>query len=181
MVSAAGDTERLLDLDSDRDPPSGVSWFEVVRGNVPIILSAPHATRVYRENAWRFGDGGGTAALALGLQSLSGVYVVHTTFRSPSDPNYYDDNDYKRALAQLMKESRARLVLDIHGSDELRPYDIDLGTMDGASLLGQTKLVDDLVATLRANGIEALSSNFFAASKNQTVTRFAAAHQVPAM
>ncbi|MGA2710106.1 MAG: hypothetical protein ACLQJ0_20965 [Steroidobacteraceae bacterium] len=31
------------------------------------------------------------------------------------------------------------------------------------------------------NGLIAISNNFFSAAKNQTVTKFAAAHQVPAL
>jgi hypothetical protein len=53
--------------------------------------------------------------------------------------------------------------------------------MNGASLLGHTDLKEALVKQLRAHGLEAVSSDFFAASKNQTVTRFVSAHQVPAM
>jgi hypothetical protein len=180
-VAAAADMERLIDLDADRDAPADTPWFVVVKGDVPVLISAPHATKVFRENAWRFADGGGTAALAVQLHELNRATVIHTVFRAPSDPNYYDDNDYKKTLGTLLQQTGARLVLDIHGSDTRRPYDVDVGTLDGKSLMGHQAIQDDLVRTLQAHGIEAISSNFFAASKNHTVTRYCAEHGVVAM
>lgn len=180
-VEAAADMERLIDLDADRDAPPDSSWFEVMKGDVPVLLSAPHATQVFRENAWRFADGGGTAALAIQLHELNRVSVIHTVFRAPSDPNYYDDNDYKKTLGTLLQQTGAKLVLDIHGSDSRRPYDIDIGTLDGKSLMGHHAIQEDLIRALQAHGIEAISSNFFAASKNHTVTRYCAEHGVVAM
>jgi hypothetical protein len=180
-VSAAADMERLIDLDADRDAPADTPWFLVEKGDFPVLISAPHATKVFRENAWRFADGGGTAALAVQLHELNRVTVIHTVFRAPSDPNYYDDNDYKKTLGTLLQQTGAKLVLDIHGSDSRRPYDVDIGTLDGKSLMGHQTIQDDLVRTFRAHGIEAISSNFFAASKNHTVTRYCTEHGVVAM
>jgi hypothetical protein len=180
-VAAAADMERIIDLDADRDAPTSSSWFELVKGDVPVLVSAPHATKVFRENAWRFADGGGTAALAVQLHELNRVTVIHTIFRAPSDPNYYDDNDYKKTLGTLLQEAGVKLVLDIHGSDSRRPYDVDIGTLDGKSLMGHRELQEDLIRALQAHGIEAISSNFFAASKNHTVTRYSSEHGVPAM
>jgi hypothetical protein len=173
--------ERSLDANSDRDPPDNGAWYQVLRGGIPIIVSAPHATMPFREGAFRFSDGGGTGALAMELHVLANVYVIYTQFRSPSDPNFYDDNDYKRALEQLLKETGAWLVLDIHGSSPKRPYDVDLGTMNGESLNGEGKLPEQLQRVLRHNGISAISTNYFSASKNQTVTRFVAERRIPAI
>jgi hypothetical protein len=180
-VAAAADMERLIDLDADRAAPPDTAWFVVLRGDVPVLVSAPHATKVFRENAWRFADGGGTAALAVQLHELNRVSVIHTVFRAPSDPNFYDDNDYKKTLGTLLQETGAKLVLDIHGSDSRRPYEIDIGTLDGKSLMGHREIQEDLIHALQARGIEAISSNFFAASKNHTVTRYCAEHGVVAM
>jgi len=79
----------------------------------------------------------------------------------------------------LIEEKRPRLVLDIHASHSDRPYDVDLGTMDGASLLGQPGLTRDLVAALRGEGLANISADFFSAKERQTITKFASAHGVP--
>lgn len=88
----------LLDSRVGQPIPEGTNWFEVLPGSVPVILTAPHATRPFGERGFRFADGGGTAALAVAVHKLCGVTVIHTTFDSPSDPNFYDDNAFKNTL-----------------------------------------------------------------------------------
>ncbi|UCZ77709.1 hypothetical protein LHL03_11470 [Pectobacterium carotovorum] len=171
--------QKDADKNSDVKPKEGEKWFNVILGQEPIIISAPHATEPFRDGKYRFSDGGGTAALAIMLGKLTGSTVIYTTKASPSDPNYYDNNDYKARLAELIKSQKPKLIIDIHGSHPYRPYDVDIGTMKGKSLLGKDELVTKLIASLRNEGISNYSNNYFAASKNETVTKFGAAHGVP--
>jgi hypothetical protein len=106
---------------------------------------------------------------------------VYTTYDSPSDPNFYDDNDFKRQLDELLRSKTAVVVLDIHGSDPYRPYDLDIGTMNGASLLGNEALVPSLVQAFHREGINNISSNWFAGSKNQTMIKFSSNAGTPAI
>lgn len=181
LVYQAIEVEQSLDAREGVPLAAGENWFEVAPGNIPVVITAPHATRPLRNGNRRFSDGGGTAALALAVAELTGAHVIYTTHEGPSDPNYYDDNDFKRELARLIDEVRPRYVLDIHGSHPYRPYDIDLGTMGGQSLLGQEALLHELIASLRGEGLDNLSYNYFGASKNQTITKFAAGLGVPAI
>lgn len=108
-------------------------------------MTAPHATRPFREGKYRFSDGAGTAALAILLNKLVGVTAIYTTYESPSDPNYYDDNDFKAAVLKEIEKRHPILLLDVHGSGEFRPYDVGLGTMNGRSLLGKEQILVLLV------------------------------------
>ncbi|WP_346838411.1 hypothetical protein [Microbulbifer sp. SAOS-129_SWC] len=181
LVSKAIEIEQTLDAREGVAVAPDADWFKVVPGRIPVILTAPHATRPLREGNRRFSDGGGTAALALSVAELTGAYVIYTTHEGPSDPNYYDDNAFKRQLGRLIAEVRPRYVLDIHGSHPFRPYDIDLGTMGGRSLLGQQALLRDLIASLEREGLQNISYNYFGAAKNRTITKFAAGLGVPAI
>jgi hypothetical protein len=105
--------------------------------------------------------------------------VIYTSYKSPSDPNYYDDNPYKAALAALLASKKPRLVLDLHASHPNRPYDVDFGTMGGASLLGDTSLLSRLADDLRREGLTNFSQDRFAASLKPTVTKFVVARGVP--
>jgi len=180
-ITEAIELEKRIDAQSALPAPAHTPWFEVREGDVPVVVSAPHATMPFREGKYRFADGAGTAALAVLLHELCGVTCIYTTFESPSDPNFYDDNAYKAALLGLLERHHAVLVLDLHGSHPYRPYDLDFGTMEGRSVLGHDHLVPELAACLRREGLVNLSSNYFAASTNATVTRFASAHGVPAV
>lgn len=181
MVYKAIEVEQALDAREGVELTAGETWFRVVPGRIPVIITAPHATRPLREGNRRFADGGGTAALALALNQLTGAHVIYTTGEGPSDPNYYDDNGFKRELARLIGEVQPRYLLDIHGSHAYRPYDIDLGTMHGESLLGQDAILQDMLSSLRREGIVNISYNYFAGAKSQTITKFTARLGVPAM
>ncbi len=173
--------QQAADAAKDQPPQNGEPWFAVREGTLPIIVTAPHATSPFREGQYRFSDGGGTAALAAMLHQLAGATAIYTTRASPADPNYDDDNAFKRKLAVLIADKRPILVLDLHGSHPYRPYDVDFGTLNGASLLGKPELQQRLELSLRQQGVLNVSDNYFAASKHQTIAKFASRRGVPAI
>jgi hypothetical protein len=180
-ITQAISDEKELDLKKDVKAPTGAPWFNIIVGNVPVIITAPHATMPFREGTYRFSDGGGTGALAKALNALTGATVIYTTYSSPSDPNFYNDNDFKRALGEAIGKYKPILVLDIHGSHSYRPYDVDLGTMGGESLMGNEVFASTLIEALRNEGLTNISYNYFGASKNQTVTKFSSVYGVSAI
>ncbi|HVZ46236.1 MAG TPA: hypothetical protein VHA82_20700 [Ramlibacter sp.] len=180
-VTEAIALQKEIDGHAAMPPPAGEAWLRVIEGTSPVIVTAPHATQPFREGRQRFADGGGTAALAVALHRIAGVTVIYTTYASPSDPNYYDDNSFKAALREQIAKVRPRFVLDLHGSAAARPYEVDLGTMNGRSIAGHEALEARLVEALRSEGLVNISSNYFAAAQQQTITKFAAARGVPAM
>lgn len=161
-------------------PRRGQPWFQLLSGRSRVLATAPHATAAIRNGRMR-GPDTGTGWLAWMLHRLAGVTVLHTTCASPSDPNFYDDNDFKRRLAVRLRRQRPTLVLDLHGSHFSRPFDVDLGTMHGRSLNGRDDLRTQLRDTLVAAGVTELSDNFFPAARNATVTRWVARTGVPCM
>jgi hypothetical protein len=66
-------------------------------------------------------------------------------------------------------------VIDLHASDRSRPYDVDLGTVHGASLLDESNWLDTLTRELENSGIKNISSNFFSAEKQESDTKFVSA------
>lgn len=170
-----------MDANRDVEAPEGKNWFEVVEGPTPIVVTAPHATSPFREGKRRFSDGGGTAALAIILNKMAGVSVLYTTYAGPADPNYDDDNAFKKALRELIEKQAPVFLLDLHGSHPFRPFEIDFGVMDGKSLLGRDDILTDLITMLENEGIINLSTNYFGASKTDTITKFASNLGVPSI
>lgn len=171
--------EKSLAQNASRLAPEGTPWFAVRKGNSKVLVTAPHATRPTRNGELRAYADGGTGSLAEMLHRLADATVIYTTYASPSDPNYYDDNEFKRSLSRLADETRPQIVLDLHVSHCNRPYDLDIGTMNGRSLLGRTRLLSRLLAILHEEGMANFSSNYFAAGKAQTVTKFVSSKGVP--
>ncbi len=170
-----------LDEHRETEAPAGENWFRVLEGPVPIVVTAPHATSPVRKGALRFSDGGGTGALAILLHKLAGVTVIHTTYVSPSDPNFYDDSAFKTALGEIIERKDPVFLLDLHGSHPFRPYEIDFGFMNGQSLLGADEILTELIEALRNDGIINLSGNYFSAAKNQTIIKYASNRGVPSI
>ena len=179
-VQRSIDDERVFIERADRLPRPGEPWFAVLGGCPEVLVTAPHATKPTRDGQLRFADSG-TGSLAVALHRLAGARVIHTSLASPSDPNHYDDNEFKAAVAAALAERKPALVIDLHASHAFRPYDVDFGTMGRRSLLGRDELLTALSGALRAEGLSNQSLDFFAAATNQTVTKWVAARGVPAI
>lgn len=150
--------------------PKGRPWFRVLRGSSPVVVVAGHATAHRREDRFKTPDKG-TGSLAVMLNEIAQAHVIYTTYRSPSDPNYADDNAFREAVLELVRKVRPVVVIDIHASNGARPFDIDFGTLGGASLKERVDLLELLGETMRREGIRNFSQDYFAAAKQQTVTR----------
>ena len=179
-VEAAIATEKELAARYEVLPAAGEPWFTVVPGTSPVLIVAGHATAQTREGALK-GPDRGTGSLAVVVGRLTDSTVIHTTHRSPSDPNYYDDNAFKWEVARLIAEVRPVLVLDLHASHSYRPYDVDFGVMGGRSLRGRDDLLARLSGALRQEGLINQSRDWFAAARNQTITKFVSERGVPAI
>lgn len=179
-VDRSIEDERALSANSARLPHPGEAWFAVLDGCAQVLVTAPHATRPMRDGQLRFADSG-TGGLAIAIHRLTGARTIHTTMASPSDPNYHDDNAFKAAVAGALSARRPVAVLDLHASHAYRPYDVDFGTMGRASLLGREDLLAGLAAALAREGLTNQSIDFFAAARNQTITKWVSARGVPAI
>lgn len=140
MKITADHISQLIHLESEvryNESPRNGNPFVVVEHNSPVLLSAPHGARTFRNNKeqiWHEEDEY-TAGMALFLGHHCGVSVIATNFRNDIyDPNYTVDLQvpYKRELLSLIKKHHIRFVIDLHGaalnSNFLAPQQtIDLG------------------------------------------------------
>lgn len=172
--------EWTLQNDYETFAKDGQDWFTVLRGDSRVLVSAPHATAQMREGKLKFADAG-TGALAVMLHKLVNTTVIYTTHCSPSDPNFYDDNDYKRKLEALIKEVKPSFVFDLHASHWYRPYDLDFGTLNGLSIRGKETWFRRIADFFSQAGYRNFSQDYFAAAKNQTVTKFVSNMRVPCL
>lgn len=102
------------------------------KGEVPILLSAPHAVKQYRESQIKLSDYL-TGPIAIYLANKCNCSYFVRVFNNNSDPNYpleitlqnIDDN-YLIALKKFIQEYRQFLVIDIHGCDNNKLYDCSI-------------------------------------------------------
>ncbi len=193
--------ERLVEIESEVHyrtiPPDGTPPFVVASRRSPVIISAPHGARVYRNTAderWH-DDEEYTAGLALLLGELCCASAIATVWQTAGDdPNYCDVSPYKRALEALIASHGARFVLDLHGaainSARLRPGEmVDLGyrSEQGKERSMREEHVARLESLLQspATGCEkdcfVVGRNALRAATSGTVTTFAHQHGLQAL
>jgi hypothetical protein len=179
LTVTEADIQELIDFERDQvtyqEPdPRSVKGFVVLKGKCPVVVSAPHGARCYRER-----DPGHcheedeyTAAIAHWLHRHLDVPAIYTRERSDLDPNDEPKCPYKEALAGLIAETQPRFVLDIHGANQKHDFAIDLGC--------RVKYKDDIPSCApqfvdkikQIWGGKGISVNHFAAHGPGTVSTF---------
>ncbi len=160
---------------SHRDFSRKDTWGSIhARGVVPILLTAPHACAHVRmdklKNQEKF-----TGSLTVIIHSITGSHALYTHRASEIDANFYDESPFKKRIARIVKEFGIRFVLDIHGTSTAKTGDVFPGVgIDKEFLLGDESLLDKMVECAERFGIRVGSSKTFPASRQMTVTKFAA-------
>ncbi len=194
---------RLINLESginyEKPPLEGKEPFIVIENDAPVLISAPHGARTYRNNKeqiWHEEDEY-TAGMALFLGELCMVPVIATHCRNDSyDPNYAPDVSvsYKQALGCLIQQHHVRFVIDLHGaalySEKMDPKQtIDLGVrQNGKDIEPSMEMahVEKLESLLLDTGNQCdascfvVSWNKFPGAGKGTVITFTASQKIPA-
>lgn len=173
---------RIVAYDDDPPPAAVVDGLAVLPGSVPVLVSAPHATRHWRKANWKREDEY-TAALAHWLHDTAGVHALYPTHRINPDP--HDDSDqghYKAALAELVRQHDIRLVLDLHGARGDRDFALALGTIYGKTCTAYEPTIIDAFAAVdfvqdgRVSSLDRFALNlprYAGGAHMPTVTRYA--------
>ncbi len=101
-------------------------------GKIPILLSAPHAVKQYRESQVKSSDYL-TGALAIYLAEKCNCSYFVRIFNDNDDPNFplgktllKIENEYLRTLKKFIQEYNQFLMIDIHGCVNSKKYDCSL-------------------------------------------------------
>jgi len=132
-----GKLDTLIEIESHvhygEPPPPCRDPFVIVKRDSPVLLSAPHGARTFRneENERWHEEDEYTAGMALLLGQLCNTSVIATVWRTDDcDPNthYEECCAYKGAMRKLVREKNIRYVIDLHGAASHHPWLVDLGT-----------------------------------------------------
>lgn len=126
-------------------------WFSV--GRVPVLVSAPHAVRYYRQKKIKVSDQF-TGAIVYLLNKLTGCSAIAATKLYGGDPHVDNPCIYKEKIRALCADRKVKYVLDIHGSAREREFDVDLETNGTRNLLGKAGMADLLAGNLQDFGLK---------------------------
>jgi hypothetical protein len=151
--------------------PKKAPPFIILEGRIPVLVSAPHSVRQVREGKIKRSDEN-TGSLAFLLNRETSCHTIAVKKLYGGDPNWDERCLYKERLRGLVEANGIRLVLDLHGAARESEFDIDLGTINGESLVGDKVAVNILKESFQAEGIGRIADNVFTAKAQHTVTRF---------
>lgn len=123
---------------------SGCYAFAIEEGNIPIMISAPHAVKQYREENIKKADMY-TGAIARYLHKATKCHIIYSQMFTKSDPNYDEPsiNKYQTELKRYLNSHKIALLIDLHGSSSNRPYAVEMGTVPKIDETSKEKNVQD--------------------------------------
>ena len=149
-------------------------YFGYLKGNIPVLISAPHGATHYRtkESRWKARDAY-TSSLAIKLGQMTGAHVLFVKNRTPEDPNSDVHCRYKDFLAGVVKENGIKFVIDLHGAGRGQAFKIDVGTMDSRRELSSCPTFMPIIEEAFRDFDDGVFNKHFLAQGTGTITSFA--------
>lgn len=135
----------------------GERWFNQHQGDLPVLLSAPHACHHIRDDVAKMAEEY-TAAIAIYVAKVTGCYAIYTTNKTIEDPNWVAAGEYKKAIGEMVTRHNIGFVIDIHGMTNRHHMGVALGTM-----LGRSSQELDVVTPFVDAGFELTDANLLPA------------------
>ncbi|WP_040411118.1 hypothetical protein [Desulfosporosinus sp. OT] len=178
----AVNVERIHFYKTDkRVNPKQEEPFLVFPGNVPVLLSAPHAVRHYRQKKIKMSDQF-TGSIVYLLHKLTGCHVIAATKLYGGDPNIDNPCIYKEKIAEISSREKVKFVLDIHGSAREREFDVNFGTNSRKPFLVKERILETLELNFQSFGLSRISYDYSTATGPNTIANYVACElRIPAV
>lgn len=108
-----------------------------------ILITAIHGLRHLREDKIKASDSG-SLEFAYLLAKFSNSSFYGLNIPDILDNNYYADTPQKKLLTSFVRDNNIKFVLDIHTCHAVRPFDVEIGSMDNTSLFEYIELQEIL-------------------------------------
>ena len=131
--------------------------YAILKGNVPILFSAPHAMYQLRDDGTTKLKEPYTKAIALYLNKYCNTYAIVKNNDTAIDSNRDNYDKYNVEMRRLIKENNIKLVIDLHGASISRYFDIEFGTLNNLSADFST--IKELEEAFTENGIKNINHN----------------------
>ena len=107
--------------------------YIIKKGSVPILFTAVHTMKQKREdNSIKLNEPY-TKAIALYLNKYADVNVMIKIKDTGVDSNKDNNDKFKIELIKFIKDNNIKLVIDLHGANKTRDFDIEFGTLNNLS------------------------------------------------
>lgn len=155
-------------------PSPGEENAFTIYGTEPVLITSVHGVAHTRLGATKPADRGTFEFGHLVARSLGGIFFGQWAL-GEADSNHRRDTLLKKKLAILLREHAIKMSIDMHSSHPARPYDIELGTRSGRSLLGNNGFSLELEKSFALHHLACATDQYFKAEGidgGETITEF---------
>lgn len=136
----------FIDIEINKVHNEKIESFKYNYGNIPVLVSAPHAVSQVRNEKIKQNEIY-TGAYAKYIAKNTGASLIYKCFNNSDDANFDIISDYKNKILDIIKEKNIQLLIDIHGASDKYKFDIDIAT-------NNYKNVDKSIADMLKNNLE---------------------------
>lgn len=126
-------------------------------GGVPILFTAPHTMEQhFADGSMKYGEPF-TKAIAMYMNKYFNTSYLIKVNDTGLDSNRDNHDEFKEELLRIVKDNDIKLVIDLHGADRNRDFDVEFGTLNDLS--ADISTVKELEKAFIDNGIVNISHN----------------------
>ncbi len=134
----------------------------VVKGKIPLLISAPHGVNQTRNGKLKFRELG-SIATALYLQKATSCHMIAKT-KNVGDANYDEICPYRESIEKIVEGEGIKYLIDFHGLASYRECDVNLGVHLGRNVETDPALFEKLKKSLEDGGFVTYIDTPFMAS-----------------
>lgn len=145
------------DIINDLEYKEYSSDYISLKGNIPILFTAPHTMKQLREDGSIKLNEPYTKGIALYLNKYFNVNCMIKLKDTGIDSNNDDYDEFKTEIKRFVKDNNIKLVIDLHGASIDNDFDVEFGTMNNLS--SDFSTVKELEEAFTENGITNIKYN----------------------
>lgn len=145
-----------METNSGNNKKEEVKDFEIMKRNIPIIISAPHSTKQLRNGKVQSKENY-TDIFATNISDRENVSCIYKTVFLNDDVNADKDSNYKRALKEFIETNNIEYLIDLHTMSDKRLPNVCIGINGGKNIMNKYDILQGIVNAFVTNGISSVT------------------------
>ena len=138
------------------DNKQEIKGFEIISKDIPIIISAPHSAKQFRNGKIQSKEIY-TDSLAIKLSEKENISCIYKTAFLNDDVNSDKESEYKTDLKQYIEKNNIKFLIDLHTMSDKRLPDICISINSGKNILNQYSILQEIISAFNSNGITSVT------------------------
>lgn len=142
--------KKLLKEIGEENPYLKTKEFIIRKGNNNIMLSAPHAFEHLRKENIKKREYNTDNIINI-LHRITSSHIIYTYKNNKTDPNYHENTTYRKELLKYIKQNNIKYFIDIHGLNDNKDYNIELGINNYVNVNNDESLIKKIENIIKDN------------------------------